>query len=167
MARFALGSVAGQVVHEARAPVLLVRPLAEQPRSFDSMLVPLDGSLTAEAVLSPVETLASALGARVTLLTVTDGSEVIASSYLEGVTTRLSAAKLGNIQSQTVQGRPADQIISIAEREHVSLIAMATHGRTGVRHWILGSVAEEVLHRATIPTLLVRSHTASSPTANP
>ncbi len=53
-------------------------------------------------------------------------------------------------------GNPAREIVDVAEDEAVDLVAMATHGRTGVSHLLMGSVAEEVVHRSSVPVLLVR-----------
>jgi nucleotide-binding universal stress UspA family protein len=53
-------------------------------------------------------------------------------------------------------GDPADEIVEIAQQQHVDLIAMATHGETGLRRMLLGSVAEQVLSRVGIPILLLR-----------
>ena len=50
-------------------------------------------------------------------------------------------------------GNPADQIVSLAEREKVDVIVMATHGRTGLMHLLMGSVAEAVIRRAHCPVL--------------
>lgn len=47
--------------------------------------------------------------------------------------------------------------------QHQTMIAMTTHGRSGFRHWTLGSVAEQVIHRATVPLLLLRTDKASGP----
>jgi nucleotide-binding universal stress UspA family protein len=53
-------------------------------------------------------------------------------------------------------GDPAAEIIRIVEDRDVGVVAMATHGRTGLRRLVLGSVAEQVLRRLTVPVLLVR-----------
>jgi nucleotide-binding universal stress UspA family protein len=53
-------------------------------------------------------------------------------------------------------GRPAQEIVSFAEKEGVELIAMSTHGRSGLSRWILGSVADKVLRGTHLPVLLVR-----------
>jgi nucleotide-binding universal stress UspA family protein len=63
-----------------------------------------------------------------------------------GVTTRVEMAF----------GRPADEIVDFAEREKIDLIAMSTHGRSGLTRWIFGSVADKVLHGTHVPILLVR-----------
>jgi nucleotide-binding universal stress UspA family protein len=62
------------------------------------------------------------------------------------------------VDRRILSGDAADTILTVVGEEQAALIAMATHGRSGVRHWVLGSVAEEVLHRATVPLLLVRGH---------
>ena len=54
-------------------------------------------------------------------------------------------------------GKPAEEIIFIAEQKHVSLIAMASHGRTGVKHLLKGSVTEDVLHHINIPLLIINA----------
>jgi nucleotide-binding universal stress UspA family protein len=54
-------------------------------------------------------------------------------------------------------GSPAEQIVAAAEHSHDSLIAMATHGYSGLRRWALGSVADKVLHASSVPLLLVRA----------
>ena len=59
-------------------------------------------------------------------------------------------------------GSPAEQIIAVAEHEHETVIAMVTHGYSGLRRWTLGSVADKVLHAATTPIFLVRA-TAPTP----
>lgn len=53
-------------------------------------------------------------------------------------------------------GNPAEEIIQFVEREGIDLVAMATHGRTGIEQLVLSSVAERVLHAVTVPVLLVR-----------
>ncbi len=53
-------------------------------------------------------------------------------------------------------GRPAEEIVDFAEREGVDLIAMSTHGRSGLSRWVFGSVADKVLHGTHLPILLVR-----------
>jgi nucleotide-binding universal stress UspA family protein len=64
-----------------------------------------------------------------------------------------------------VDARPADAILASAQDEGTGLIVMSTHGRSGLSRLIMGSVAEEVLHRASVPVLLVRGD-LSHPTAS-
>jgi nucleotide-binding universal stress UspA family protein len=63
----------------------------------------------------------------------------------------------GYVVSVLIQsGDPARTIVDVAERQAVDLVAMATHGRTGLRRLVLGSVTEAVLRELTVPLLLVR-----------
>jgi nucleotide-binding universal stress UspA family protein len=165
LARFTFGSVSGQVMRASDAPVFLVRSLREQPRSLDSILVPLDGSTGAEAVLPAVDAIAPALTAQVCLLMVDDGHPE-ATTYLDQIAKRLTNAGVKQVLHRIVAGDPAPAILDMAERTHSSLIAMATHCRSGVQHWVFGSVAEHVLHEATIPTLMVRISEKSRKSGN-
>jgi nucleotide-binding universal stress UspA family protein len=64
-------------------------------------------------------------------------------------------------------GRPADRIVDYAHSEKVGLIAMVTHGRSGFRRRVFGSVAEKVLRTTTLPVLLVRPPGADEPSGPP
>jgi nucleotide-binding universal stress UspA family protein len=61
-----------------------------------------------------------------------------------------------NTRVEMAFGRPADEIVDFAEREKVDMIAMSTHGRSGLTRWIFGSVTDKVLHGTHVPILLVR-----------
>lgn len=61
-----------------------------------------------------------------------------------------------NVRVEMAFGRPADEIVDFAEREKVDLIAMSTHGRSGLTRWVFGSVTDKVLHGTRLPILLVR-----------
>jgi nucleotide-binding universal stress UspA family protein len=63
---------------------------------------------------------------------------------------------------QVVVGRPADAIVRVAREQRVDLIVMGTHGRTGLRHLLLGSVAEEVTRQAPCPVFTVRLGTPAA-----
>ena len=56
------------------------------------------------------------------------------------------------------RGTPADEIIKFAEEEGMDLVVVATHGRTGLKHMVMGSVAERIVRRSTIPVLTVKPH---------
>jgi nucleotide-binding universal stress UspA family protein len=138
------------------------------------ILVGLDGSPLAESILPYVGTVAKALAARVTLLHVIPGvadwhdsdfyrffsplikqEETEAYGYLQRVTDRLVASGL-TVQSRVVVGDTATEILKAGEQTNVDLIALATHGRSGLRRWVYGSVAEKVLHTTHTPLLLIR-----------
>jgi nucleotide-binding universal stress UspA family protein len=153
----------------------------------DAILVPLDGSTLAEAILPHAAMVAQATGSSITLLravpqpivtvpaamgmalyNVPDleqwGAEVdAATGYLTQVAERLRELDL-TATVHTVRNAPAEGILDYAtQNPDLELIALATHGRAGVTRWLLGSVADEVVQRAAHPLLLVR---ASAPAAS-
>ena len=183
ISRWWMGSVAEKVISEAPAPVLLIRSQhlqeAKTPTKIsflDKILVPLDGSDIGQAALPYVEILAVRASASVTLLQAISPPGTAESSllgrpdwkkflkamhdagigYLKGVAETLKEKGIKTTY-EVVTGDPADKIVEYAERTNLTLIAMSTHGRTGLARWVLGSVADKVLHGATIPVFLVRS----------
>jgi universal stress protein A len=66
------------------------------------------------------------------------------------------------VTRQVVVGTPYRQIVEVAEAEHVDLIVMATHGRTGLSHLVMGSVAERVVRTAACPVLTIRPTAATA-----
>jgi len=144
---------------------------------YKSILVPLDSSKLAENILTEVEELAILLNAKLNLIYVrkvhvlpgvdpTDSQVRVvreAQGYLENLKGKLSA-KIIDIKLHTPYGNPADKILEVSKRDEIDLIAMSTHGRSGIGRWLLGSVAEKVVRHSDIPVLLLRSHEmATSP----
>jgi len=135
------------------------------------ILVPIDFSPNAEHAFDYALTLAHTLQARLTLVHVIDplpvGSiEIMPFTYLHDLeakitdlmTTyrdRVTAAGLQN-DYVIVHGVPFQRIIETARTAHVDLIILGTHGRTGLSHVLLGSVAERVVQHAPCPVLVVR-----------
>jgi nucleotide-binding universal stress UspA family protein len=142
---------------------------------YRHILVPLDGSEIAEQVLPHVEELAGAFGARVTIVRVIRPvdtvagvpvateerwlaeEEVDAVPYLEQVERRLRERGL-DVRVMRPRGPVAATIVAQTVEQEADLIAMTTHGRTGLLRLALGSVAEEVIRQAPCPVLLVRAH---------
>jgi nucleotide-binding universal stress UspA family protein len=141
---------------------------------LEHILVGLDGSPLAESILPEVSVLAKGLNARVTLLHVVPVSRNLRSGdfyrllspliqqeetkvygYLRSVTQRLTEAGL-RVESLVKVGDTAAEILRTAAEEEIDLIALATHGRSGLRRWVYGSVAEKVLHTTHTPLLLLR-----------
>jgi len=123
---------------------------------FEKILVPLDGSELSESILSHVKRLVLVQGTRVILVHVLreptkDGHE---KRHLERVAETL-ARHGAHVETRVLGGEPADAILALALEVRPSLIALSTHGRTGVERWVRGSVAERLLQRATFPLLLV------------
>ncbi len=142
---------------------------------FERILVPLDGSPLAERILPCVERIgrlhASELlpfRAYATEVSGSFGPVIVnhgpeATEYVEEVARRLRGRNL-RARGLARHGDAASTILEGAAEEGASLIAMSSHGRTGLARWILGSVAEKVVRAATIPVLMVRSF---SETAEP
>ena len=143
---------------------------------YRRILVPLEHSDADETILAHVRALARFCGARLVLIHVADGwvarniqplelreSEEMRDDrrYLEEVSARLRAEGL-SVDAVLAAGEPADEIAAAAEREGCDLIAMATHGRTGLARLLLGSVAEAVLRQSEIPVVLVRHSLAEA-----
>jgi len=185
--RWVMGSVADKVLRASPVPVWLVRAAIPEKIIRDEwhnriMLVPLDGSEMAESVLPHVESLARQRGTekmQIKLIRVaedpfitadypfTDWEEHVkrtkehfkqgAETYLEKTRQRLIESGL-NVDFKVLQGDPADQIIKYADENLPNLVIMATHGRSGIRRWEYGSVADKVLHGVSSPVFMVRQH---------
>ena len=140
---------------------------------FKKIVVPLDGSPLAEAVLPQVTDLAYALATEVLLLRVAiahafpAGNPISlaeaevrvvreAEAYLAAVAGRL--AREGVTVKTTVRyGQAAPEIIDHVAFEGADLVAMSTHGRSGLSRLVMGSVAEEVVRKVGVPVLLFRA----------
>jgi nucleotide-binding universal stress UspA family protein len=141
---------------------------------FKRILVPLDGSLRAEQVVPVASRLAQASGGTIVLLYVVnltqeamtygafvptgaiENSMQGAQIYLEQLARRTHLAGMVAVEKQVVSGSPATKILEYAEQRHCNLIVMASHGYTGFKQWLLGSVAEKVAHQALVPVLILR-----------
>jgi nucleotide-binding universal stress UspA family protein len=174
--RWLYGSVADEVVRKSTVPVLLVSAACEHPWPEDRsirVLVPLDGSPLAEEVLQPTTQLAAAFDGELLLVRVVgplDYSFAEGVPYLrEGVGAQLSEARKYleeladavratglTVATSAETGPPARVITDITRDRGVDLIAMATHGSTGLARLTMGSVTTGVLHRAHVPLLVIR-----------
>ena len=133
---------------------------------FKKLLVPLDGSELAEGILPYVTQLANESGSPIVLVSVVDAADrtetaaFILKRYLEDVEDRLAAQEV-EAESVVTVGRPAEQILRVAEREECDLIAMATHGRSAIGRGIFGSVTDKVMRASRLPTLAVAPERAA------
>jgi nucleotide-binding universal stress UspA family protein len=160
LARFALGSVAEHLLRHGGAPVLLVRPFGDpEPVTLQHAVVPLDGSERAEEALRVVDHLARYVLHEVTLLRVIGAAEEgpEAERYLAEVAARLTQKHLV-CSRRVTQADPAEAIIDVAGTD--KLVVMATHGRSALTRWALGSVADRVAHGGVAAVLLVRAGAA-------
>ena len=138
---------------------------------YEKILVPLDGSELAEVALPYAEELAGRMGSEIILVYVGESNEDpyrhMYQAYLDKMieTTRQGAernlaklvAKAIDIKSAFLAGNPAEEIVDYADREKIGLIVMATHGRSGLRRWALGGVADKVVRATEQPVALIRS----------
>ncbi|HNB36907.1 MAG TPA: universal stress protein [Anaerolineales bacterium] len=141
---------------------------------YKKILVPLDGSKVAEGVLPHAKSLAYSEGAELILLTVAatpmdfmfsdpglaedtvqeQGEK--SKAYISEVEKELKTAGF-RVSTVLRVGSVAETILGVAEELEADVIAMSTHGRTGAVRWLLGSVAERVVHNSKVPVLLIRS----------
>ena len=176
LGRLTFGSVADRVARTSHAPVLLVR-LAKEHHDMAPMtrlVVPLDGSSRSQQVVSHAIKLARRLDASILLVSVTEidrlssiyGSALSAAAYaeisndaetdvlrmLEGVAQQIEAEGI-NVEIRVMAGAVAAGIEAATRPGDV--IVMTSHGRGGVRRWIIGSVAEQLGRTAEVPVMLV------------
>ena len=141
---------------------------------YQSILVPLDGSVTAEAILPEIETLAKGMAARLIIARVCPSLKVAEPTVAETLTstseqaeqylTEMKSTLNGkgiDVETHLCYGDAAYEIIDLSNRLEVDLIAMSTHGRSGIGRWLLGSIAEKVVRHSSRPVLLVRARAAS------
>jgi nucleotide-binding universal stress UspA family protein len=83
-------------------------------------------------------------------------SKTLAKEYLDQVVNRLKH-KMAQLHSEVLVGSVADSLADFTENNDFDLILIATHGRSGVRRWVRGSIADKVLRAANIPVLMVRA----------
>lgn len=173
----AMGPTVREILRAGGVPVLLVPPgHAPDLRSLGHVLVALDGSGFSEEVVGPALELAAAIGARTSLVEVVAGhhglawllragdrSAEAADSFLRDVRARLGE-RHGSLGIRVLQADdPAAALVTEAAREEGGLLALATHGRGGLRRLLMGSVAERVVAESALPVLIFRPTGAASP----
>ena len=141
---------------------------------INHILVPLDGSALAEGVLPHVSAIAQAFNARITLLHIVDlphklrGQLAIdpldwhlkrreAEVYLGNISSRLRGANL-TVYDVILEGSAAQCIIDFAHNTDVDLIALSTHGQSGLSGWNISSVVQKIILRSFKSSLLVRAY---------
>ncbi|HNN13404.1 MAG TPA: universal stress protein [Anaerolineales bacterium] len=140
---------------------------------YKKILVPLDGSPLAEKVLPHAEAIAKSEGAEIVILRIPAipspeffarepsiasqiliGMEQEAEQYVNATVNALKEEHF-HVTGLTREGPVPDTILAVADEVHADMIAMSTHGRTGVQRWLMGSVADRVVHHAHIPVMLI------------
>jgi nucleotide-binding universal stress UspA family protein len=162
--------------------------LKHQPRQgvitmYERIVVPLDGSDIAEQALAPAEDMARRLGVPLHLLRVADvsGSDYtyvygymvdahqmaermdldrkLASEYLDEITRSLQERGFAASSELRIGDTVKELVAAMAPGD---LYVMASHGRSGIARWYLGSVAETIVRTATVPVMLIRAETSHS-----
>ena len=184
LSQFWLGSVADELARTTPMPVILIRPVDEQAPAFAidpplrRILAPLDGSPLAEQVLEPLLRLGTLVDAEYRLVRVVEPvyspnadtwftpprpevdylAERRAREYLDQVRQRLQYQATRVDTYIDTHSQPAEVILEEARRYQPDLIALATHGRSGLVRQVLGSVADKVLRGGTVPVFVHRPH---------
>ena len=175
-----LGSVADQLVRSLETPLLLIRPkegAAAAPR-VKEILVPLDGSRRAEAALPAAVSLASLLGARLALVQAVQPLVIVtdppmrfprgfdeeltalrrreAQDYLDGIAEQVTGLGVPASGAAVLGAGAFDTIQAAAHAPATGMVALATHGRGGLRRLVLGSVADKLVRAGELPVLVTR-----------
>ena len=180
---WAAGSVANKVLHTAKMPLLLVRAARLPKRAqgkpmLNRVLLPLDGSEAGEAAVPYVQELMSRLGSEVILFEVVPTGKHIrtvggldyvlypeqdlkqvkteAREYLDKVYQQLKTKK-GKVRVELKAGDIAREIIDYAKRTRAGLIAISSHGHSGIAKWVFGSIAHKIVQVSNIPVLVIRA----------
>jgi len=177
--RWVFGSIAEKVLRQAPCATIIQQSKANVSMFTNKrILVTLDGSALAERILELVRDIAQATGSELILLRVTgmiqlaidsvdplvmkqdldkleERERIEAKEYLERVQQKLSASGL-TVKVEVISGHVAETILTYAAENNVDLIAMSSHGRSGVGRWFYGSVAEKVLRGAHSAMLIKR-----------
>lgn len=177
---WALGSVTAKVIQASSIPLLVHRSTGEQMEEVQckNMLIPIDGSHFAESIFPQARRVAELFNAKVWFLSVVtlpggflsleeevhDIEDKVAESikhYYSSLENRIQEQQTG-IDYEVVirKGETASTICDFANENSIDLIAMSTHGRSGISRWALGSVTDKVLHCSPKPILLVRAQEA-------
>jgi nucleotide-binding universal stress UspA family protein len=182
--RFLLGSVAEKVLRGSANPLLLVRATetasADGEAIFKTVIVPLDGSEAAESVLPTAADMAKKLDLEIVLFRayhipynayagdggayavnfdeLMAGMRDEANEYLQKKVTEMKTLGVERVSALAKEGFAGDEIIALGRNTPNGLIAMSSHGRSGVKRWVLGSIAETVARHTADPVLVVRAN---------
>ena len=183
LARWMLGNAPDRVLRHTHTPVLLVRPTGDtpldvKPYPLKKIIVPMDGSKAAQAVLPFAREMARTMKLEVVLVQAISAEttvqftptgpdtwavptdvlqqiDVLASGYLAGVGKELERDGI-SVRWDVLRGAAAHSIVEFAREAPGSMVAMTTHGRSGLRRWVLGSVADQVVRASGEPVLVIR-----------
>jgi nucleotide-binding universal stress UspA family protein len=174
-----LGNTANKVLSGLTRPVLLVKTQRDagndQKATIKRILVPLDGSQMSESSLKTVQPMAARLGAEIVLFQAIEpvryvpGFETMvpnvvlpsdeevkqsAAKYLSGIEAPINKSGV-KTSIAVVADAPAEAILDYAESGDIDLIAMTTHGFSGIKRWVFGSTTEKIIQAASKPVLVI------------
>jgi nucleotide-binding universal stress UspA family protein len=174
-----LGSTAERIVQHSPCPVFVVRQQNRKPRNGATratklILVPIDFSRCSLAGLKYAMRFAQQMGAKIIVLhavayrytsngwityELTDATKAAEEEARQQMKTFVAAAKLDCVpfETEVVHGNAVEKICDYAQEHDVDLIITSTHGRTGLKHVVMGSVAENVVRRSACSVLAVPS----------
>lgn len=174
-----LGHIAAKVLRATKRPVMLIRKRApeaapEQRELLHRILVPLDGSEIGEAALYYAVTLAKKTGAEIALLEVVEPVRGVGAtgvsynipddesvrksllSYLDHVAAPIKNEGL-KVSTTVLFGNAASKIMECAEKNGIDLIALSSHGRSGLGRWVFGNVTDKILHAGNVAVLVAHA----------
>lgn len=180
---WATGGIASKVIDAIGVPLLLiketkVRRKTKEKHLISRILLPLDGSEAGEAAITRAKELKSRLEAEVILLEVVPAGRHIrtiggidhilypepeletfkaeAKEYLDRVYKRMQRGK-GELKVEIRSGEVAKEILNYARKKKASLIAISSHGHSGMTKWVFGSTAQKIIEDSPIPVLVVKA----------
>jgi nucleotide-binding universal stress UspA family protein len=177
LSRLLLGSVTERVLRSSATPVLTVNPDAAPIRyPYQNVLVPTDGSDTADVALEVGTDIATVHDAQLHVLSVVDvtslGVDVYsevqvdflerrAETVIDEATEYARNQSVESVEGVVEYGSAVHRAIRSSVDEHdIDLVVMGTHGRSGLERYLLGSVAEKTVRTASVPVLTVPGHPA-------
>lgn len=172
--RWVLGSVADKILRAAGNTLMIIRARAQEGFApglvatrterwstsveTNNLVVPVDGSKLAEAVLPHVVALAKGLEAKVSLVRVASdrSGDGDANAYLAQVAQRLRQDGVSSVEERLLHGEPAGAILDMLQPMQGAMVAMTTRGQSGLERWVLGSVTDRMVRYSGTPVLVVR-----------
>jgi nucleotide-binding universal stress UspA family protein len=174
-----LGHIAAKVLRATERPVMLIREQAaraalEQRKLLRRILVPLDGSKVGEAALCYAVALVRKTGAEIDLIEVCEPVRSVGAtgrsynipedesvkksllSYLNHIAEPIKNDGL-KVSTTVLFGNAADKIVEYAEKNGIDLVAISTHGRSGLGRWVFGNVADKILHTGSVAVLVAHA----------
>jgi nucleotide-binding universal stress UspA family protein len=137
---------------------------AEPIHVFKRILVPLDGSTCAEEALPIAAQIARVSNATIALVRIVPSNSIAntqkATSYLQQIVADEALNGI-DIHTELLKGNLIDTLINYTKQQQISLIVMCHHSKTGVKRWIVGSVAQQILRQSPVPLLIMRQRSTS------